>query len=125
MTFGITNISSLQFSMFNRRNVQSTTLALQRAGQELATGRKADIFADLGSNAVSTIKLRAREADTPRLARHPVIASVRELVRIVCHNNDGAATMGRSTMAVPTTCPNRARLAVAAMPCAGSPELLR
>jgi flagellar hook-associated protein 3 FlgL len=64
MTFGITNISSLQFSMFNRRNVQSTTLALQRAGQELATGRKADIFADLGSNAVSTIKLRAREADT-------------------------------------------------------------
>ncbi|WP_281990580.1 flagellin [Sulfitobacter geojensis] len=64
MTFGITNISSLQFSMFNRQNVQSTTLALQRAGQELATGRKADIFADLGSNAVSTIKLRAREADT-------------------------------------------------------------
>ncbi|MGC1504527.1 MAG: flagellin [Sulfitobacter sp.] len=64
MTIGINTISSLQFSMFNRRNVQSTTLALQRAGQELATGRKADIFADLGSNAVSTIKLRAREADT-------------------------------------------------------------
>ncbi len=64
MTFGINNISTLQFASFNRLNVQSTSLALQRAGQELATGRKADIFADLGSNAVSTIKMRAREADT-------------------------------------------------------------
>ena len=64
MTVGINTLSSLQFSLHNRRNVQSTTLALHRAGQELATGRKSDIFADLGSNAVSTIKLRAREADT-------------------------------------------------------------
>lgn len=64
MALGINSISTLQFGLFNRRNIQNTSQALQRAGQELSTGRKADIFADLGSNAVSTIKLRAREADT-------------------------------------------------------------
>ncbi len=64
MTIGISSLSTLQFSLFGRRNVQSTTLALQRAGQELATGRKADIFADLGSQSASTLKLRGREAGT-------------------------------------------------------------
>lgn len=64
MTWGIGNISSYQFSMFNRQNVQRTTLALQRAGQEVSTGRKADIYAELGPRSASVMKLRAREADT-------------------------------------------------------------
>jgi flagellar hook-associated protein 3 FlgL len=64
MTTGIGNLSTLQFSLFNRRNVERTAMALQLAGQELATGRKADIFADLGSRAASDLKLRGREADT-------------------------------------------------------------
>ncbi|KAJ02016.1 flagellar hook protein [Sulfitobacter mediterraneus] len=64
MTFRVGSLSTLQFNMFNRRNVQNTTLALQRAGQEVSTGRKADIYADLGPRSASVMKLRAREADT-------------------------------------------------------------
>ena len=64
MTTGISSLSTLQFSLSNRRNVQSTTLALQRAGQELATGRKADIFVDLGARSSSAIKMRGHEENT-------------------------------------------------------------
>lgn len=64
MKINIGTISSLQFNMINRLNVQRTTMALQRAGQELATGRKADIYADLGSRSASDLKLRGREENT-------------------------------------------------------------
>lgn len=64
MTNSISTLSSLQSSMLNRLNVQRTTMALQEAGQELATGRKADIFADLGSRSASDLKLRGREENT-------------------------------------------------------------
>jgi flagellar hook-associated protein 3 FlgL len=64
MTTSIGTLSTLQFSLFNRRNVQRTTLALQRAGQELATGRKADIYADLGLRSASALKLRGRNENT-------------------------------------------------------------
>ncbi|MFT6676430.1 MAG: flagellar hook-associated protein 3 FlgL [Sulfitobacter sp.] len=64
MSFRVGSLSTYQFNLFNRQNVQSTTLALQRAGQEVSTGRKADIYADLGPRSASVMKLRAREADT-------------------------------------------------------------
>ncbi len=64
MTWSIGGSSSFQFNFFSRQNVQSTTIALQKAGQEVATGRKADIYEDLGSRASSVMRLRASEADT-------------------------------------------------------------
>lgn len=62
MTWGVGGISSFQFSIFNRENVQRSTIALQRAGQEVSTGRKADIYADLGARSASVMKLRGRES---------------------------------------------------------------
>jgi flagellar hook-associated protein 3 FlgL len=64
MTFSVGRVSTMQFSQFNRQFVSRATTELQRAGQEVATGRKADIFADLGPRAASTLTLRAREEDT-------------------------------------------------------------
>jgi len=64
MTWGVGGISSFQFSMFNRQNVQRTTFELQKAGQEVSTGRKADIYADLGARSASVMKLRGRESVT-------------------------------------------------------------
>ncbi len=64
MTFSVGRVSTMQFNQFNRQFVARTTTELQRAGQEVATGRKADIFADLGPRAASTLILRAREDET-------------------------------------------------------------
>ncbi|WP_323804089.1 flagellin [Sulfitobacter litoralis] len=64
MVLGISSFSSFQFNLFNRQNVQSNTMALQRAGEEVATGKKADIYADLGPRAASVMKLHGREANT-------------------------------------------------------------
>ena len=64
MTWSIGSTSSFQFNFFSRQNVQSATLALQKAGQEVATGLKADIYEDLGSRAASVMRLQASEADT-------------------------------------------------------------
>lgn len=64
MTWNVGRVSSLQFNLFSRSHVAKATTALQRTGQELSTGRKADIFADLGSRAATAINLRAREENT-------------------------------------------------------------
>jgi flagellar hook-associated protein 3 FlgL len=64
MIFSLGRVSTLQFNQFNRQFVSRTTIELQRAGQEVATGRRADIFADLGPRAAATLILRAREDDT-------------------------------------------------------------
>lgn len=64
MTSSVRGFSSLQFNLFNRLNVQRSTTALQQAGQELSTGRKFDIYADLRSRSAAAIKMRGREADT-------------------------------------------------------------
>ena len=64
MAWSISSISTLQFSLFNRGNVQRTSLDLQRAGQEVSTGKKADIFAALGPRAASVMRLRANEGDS-------------------------------------------------------------
>lgn len=55
--------SSYQLNLANRLNVQRTSIELQRAGQEVATGRRADIFADLGPRSTAVMRLRASEAD--------------------------------------------------------------
>lgn len=63
MTWTIQTNSSYQFNLFSRQNVQRTSIELQRAGQEVATGRKADIFADLGPRSTAVMRMRASEAD--------------------------------------------------------------
>ena len=63
MVWNVASISSYQFNLFSRQNVERTSLALQRAGQEVSTGRKADIYADLGPRSASVMRLRASEAD--------------------------------------------------------------
>lgn len=64
MVIGINTFSSFQFNLFNRQSVQRATVDLQRAGQEAATGRKADVFSDLGPHAANLIKLHGQEANT-------------------------------------------------------------
>lgn len=64
MSFGVGGLSTMQFNLFNRLNVQRTSLELQQAGQEVSTGRKHDVFADLGSRSASVMRLRANENDT-------------------------------------------------------------
>lgn len=64
MSWSVGRLSSYQFNLFNRLNVQRASVALQKAGKEVSTGRKADIYADLGSRSASVMKLRAREEDT-------------------------------------------------------------
>lgn len=64
MSWTIRTHSSFQFNLFGRQDVQRTSLALQRAAQEVSTGRKADIYADLGARANSVMRLRASEADS-------------------------------------------------------------
>lgn len=63
MVWNVASTSSYQFNLFSRQNVQRTALELQRAGQEVSTGRKADIYADLGPRSTSVMRLRASEAD--------------------------------------------------------------
>jgi len=60
----LSTISSYQFNLFNRQNVARTTADLQKASQEAASGKRADVFGELGPRAASVIKLRAREANT-------------------------------------------------------------
>ncbi len=64
MSWSVSRISSMQLNQFNREHVARATEAIQRAGQELATGRKADLFADLGPRAAVALSLRAREDNT-------------------------------------------------------------
>jgi len=63
MVWNVASISSYQFNLFSRQNVRRTSLELQRAGQEVSTGRKADIYADLGPRSTSVMRMRASEAD--------------------------------------------------------------
>lgn len=55
----IGRISTLQFVQTNKDLVTRSSLALQNAGREVSTGRRADIFYDLGSSAAATITLRS------------------------------------------------------------------
>lgn len=64
MGWNINGISSMQFSFTNRQHVARVTEQLQTAGQELSTGRKADLFAELGPRASVALTLRAREENT-------------------------------------------------------------
>ncbi len=64
MAWSVGRVSSLQFNLTNRLNVSKTSIALQTVGQEVSTGRRADIFADLGPRSASALKLRAREDET-------------------------------------------------------------
>lgn len=64
MTWSVGSISSYQFNLFNRQNVERNTIALQRAGQEVSTGRHYNIYTELGSRSASVMKLRAGELDT-------------------------------------------------------------
>ncbi|GAA6164723.1 hypothetical protein NBRC116590_24270 [Pelagimonas sp. KU-00592-HH] len=64
MPWSVGRLSTLQFNLTNRYHVSRTSMDLQRAGEEVSTGRRADVFADLGPRAAGTIKLRAREEET-------------------------------------------------------------
>jgi len=64
MSWLSTRISTYQINYYMRSSVSENTLALQRAGQELSTGRRADMFGDLGPRAGVAITMRAREENT-------------------------------------------------------------
>lgn len=64
MSWLSTRMSSYQMNFYLKSYVSETSLALQRAGQELSTGRRADMFGDLGPRAGVAITMRAREETT-------------------------------------------------------------
>lgn len=64
MTWSVGSISTYQFSLFNRQNVSRNTTNLQRAAQEVSTGRHYNIYTELGPRSSSVMKLRARELET-------------------------------------------------------------
>lgn len=61
---GLGRVSTLQFNQMNREQISRSTAALQTAGRELATGRRSDIFAELGSSATISLSLRAGLEET-------------------------------------------------------------
>lgn len=64
MSWLSTRLSTYQQNYFLRNSVSQATMELQKAGQELSTGRRADIFGDLGPRAGVAITMRAREENT-------------------------------------------------------------
>ena len=64
MPWTVGRLSTLQFNLSNRNGIKQTTQLLQKAGQEVSTGRRADIYADLGPRAANASKLRMREEQT-------------------------------------------------------------
>lgn len=64
MPISVGRLSSLQFNLTSRNYVSNTTLALQRAGKEVSTGIKSNIYDDLGPRAAMDLKLRTQEEQT-------------------------------------------------------------
>ncbi|MDC0739465.1 flagellin [Cognatishimia sp. SS12] len=64
MSWLSTRMSTYQMNYFLRDNVSQSSLQLQRAGQELSTGRRSDMFGDLGPRAGIAITMRGREENT-------------------------------------------------------------
>jgi flagellar hook-associated protein 3 FlgL len=60
--------STLQQNLFGRTQVESATSALQRAGKEMTTGLKWDVYTDLGPMAAVTVSLRAKDQQTQSYA---------------------------------------------------------
>lgn len=54
------NVSTLQSSLGRRRGIARLTVEMSRAETEVSTGRKADLFRDLGQRATESVVLRSR-----------------------------------------------------------------
>ncbi|WP_102223655.1 flagellin N-terminal helical domain-containing protein [Acidimangrovimonas sediminis] len=64
MTSILAPLSTLSASLLGRANVARTSAALQQAQEEVSTGLKADVYADLGQTAAIPLALRAQMART-------------------------------------------------------------
>ncbi|MGH1466622.1 MAG: flagellin [Cognatishimia sp.] len=60
----ITRMSTMQLNQSQRSNVSTAQIALQKAGHELATGKRADLFGDMGSRAAIAFSMRTLEDNT-------------------------------------------------------------
>lgn len=60
MTWISSQLSTLQQNISNRQNVKDASLRLHRAGQELATGLRYDVYKDLGPTSAVTLSLRSK-----------------------------------------------------------------
>ncbi len=67
MSVSIGRVSTLQLAQVNRDYISRATAELQKASQEVTTGRIADAYRDLGPQAATSMFLRAREAETQTL----------------------------------------------------------
>ncbi|WP_077701084.1 flagellin [Thioclava nitratireducens] len=54
------SLSTLQMSIISRRSVDRTTAELQRTSDEVATGRKSDVYADMGAKSAFVLALEDR-----------------------------------------------------------------
>lgn len=64
MSWSVGRFSTLQFNLQNRSDINRTSVDLQKASKEVSSGRKADIFAELGARSAAALALRAREDET-------------------------------------------------------------
>lgn len=64
MSVSIGRISTQQFNQMNRDLISRTTVSLQQAAKEVVTGRRADVYIDLGPQAAASMTLRTREDET-------------------------------------------------------------
>ncbi|SHH78293.1 flagellin [Cognatishimia maritima] len=108
MSWLSTRMSTYQINYFMRSSVSEASLALQRAGQELSSGRRADMFGDLGPRAGIAITMRAREENTQSfldannvlehkldamlLSVDAVRAPVEEVMQLALLNQESAGT---------------------------------
>lgn len=63
MSMTVGRVSTLQLNQMNRDLISKTSVSLQKAAQEVVTGRRVDVYLDLGPKAAISMNLRAREAD--------------------------------------------------------------
>lgn len=113
MTIVAGRISSMQLNMLGRDNVAKASSRLQTAGQELATGRRNDIYKDLGSKSAYLLNLRVKEDNTQAFlttagvlenklqAMLTSVDSIRDLVDDVLQSaivNDSRPIMGASAL---------------------------
>lgn len=86
MSYGIGRISTLQFAQMNRDFISRTSVSLNKASQELSTGRHADMFTALGASATTTLTLRSRLAETDAYLTSNVLLEGRLQVQLQAVN---------------------------------------
>ncbi|KFE35695.1 flagellin [Thioclava atlantica] len=86
------SLSTLQMSLVSRRSVERTTADLQRTSQEVSTGRKADLYADMGSKSAFVLALEDRASSNSHfITSNKLLGSKLEMISSGAASARGAA----------------------------------